>query len=159
MNAPNFVNAPNLVGSIRIAAPTERVWALVSDVRRMSDWSPQVNETRLRAGFDDVRLGTQFTNHNGKGDLAWTTHAEIVRFEPGREIAFRVEENWMIWSFTVVPEGAGSLLTQRRDAPDGVSDMSLDLTNRFMGGVEAFTESMRAGMRMTLERIRDEAQA
>lgn len=153
------MNAPTLVDSVHIAAPDERVWAMVSDVRRMSEWSPQVTSTRLRDGFDSVGLGAQFTNRNCEGELVWTTHAEIVRFDPGREIAFRIEENWVIWSFTVAPEGGGTLLTQRRDTPDGVSDLSLELTNGFLGGVEAFTASMRAGMRLTLERIRDEAQA
>jgi len=153
------VNAPTLEDSVHIDAPVETVWTLVSDVCRMSEWSPQVDSTRLRAGFDSVVLGAQFTNRNSIGELVWTTHAEVVRFEPGREIAFRVEENWVIWSFTVTPDGAGTLLTQRRDAPDGVSDLSLELTNGFMGGVEVFTESMRAGMRETLERIKEQAEA
>lgn len=153
------MNAPNLMDSVQIDAPAERVWALVSDVCRMPDWSPQVDSTRLRSGFDSVALGTQFTNRNSAGELVWTTHAEIVHFEPGREIAFRVEENWLVWSFTVTPDGPGALLTQTREAPDGVSDLSLELTNGFMGGVEEFTASMRAGMRLTLERIKAEAES
>lgn len=153
------MDAPELRDSIHVAASPERVWALVGDVRRLPDWSPQVDSTRLRSGFDSVRLGTQFTNRNSDGELVWTTHAEVVRFEPGREIAFRVEENWMIWSFTLTPVGDGVELVQRRDAPDGISDLSLELTNGFMGGVEAFTASMRAGMRLTLERIKAEAEA
>ncbi|MFZ2177349.1 MAG: SRPBCC family protein, partial [Rhodococcus sp. (in: high G+C Gram-positive bacteria)] len=148
------MSAPDLVDSVHIAESPERVWAMVSDVRRMPDWSPQVDSTRLRAGFESVGLGTQFTNRNSAGELVWTTHGEIVRFEPGREIAFRIEENWVIWSFTVAPERAGALLTQRREAPDGVSDLSLELTNGFMGGVESFTAAMCAGMRLTLERIK-----
>lgn len=153
------MDAPELRDSIHIAASPERVWALVGDVRRLPDWSPQVDSTRLRSGFDSVRLGTQFTNRNSDGELVWTTHAEVVRFEPGREIAFRVEENWAIWSFTLTPVGDGVELVQRRDAPDGISDLSVELTNGFMGGVEAFTASMRAGMRLTLERIKAEAEA
>lgn len=153
------MDAPELRDSIHVAASPERVWALVGDVRRLPDWSPQVDSTRLRSGFDSVRLGTQFTNRNSDGELVWTTHAEVVRFEPGREIAFRVEENWVIWSFTLTPVGDGVELVQRRDAPDGISDLSLELTNGFMGGVEAFTASMRAGMRLTLERIKAEAEA
>ena len=151
-------DAPSLEEAVCIAAPTARVWAMVSDVRRMPDWSPQVDSTRLRAGFDSVGLGTQFTNRNTAGDLGWTTHGEVVRFEPQQEIAFRIEENWVIWSFTVKAERAGALLTQRREAPDGVSDLSLELTEGFMGGVEAFTASMSAGMRLTLERIKAEAE-
>ena len=153
------MDAPELRDSIHIAASPERVWALVGDVRRLPDWSPQVDSTRLRSGFDSVRLGTQFTNRNSDGELVWTTHAEVVRFEPGREIAFRVEENWVIWSFTLTPVGDGVELVQRRDAPDGISDLSLELANGFMGGVEAFTASMRAGMRLTLERIKAEAES
>lgn len=153
------MSAPDLVDSDHIAASPERVWALVSDVRRMSDWSPQVDSTRLRSGFDRVGLGAQFTNRNSDGDLVWTTHAEVVRFEPGREIAFRIEENWVIWSFTVAPAQAGAQLVQRREAPNGISDLSLELINGFMGGVEAFTASIRAGMRLTLERIKAEAEA
>jgi uncharacterized protein YndB with AHSA1/START domain len=153
------VNAPTLEASVHIDAPLESVWTLVSDVCRMPEWSPQVDSTRLRAGFDEVALGAQFTNRNSLGELVWTTHAEVVRFEPEREIAFRVEENWVIWSFTLVPDGSGTLLTQRRDAPDGISELSLELTNGFMGGVEVFTESMRVGMRETLEQIKANAEA
>ena len=152
-------DAPDLVDSVHIAAPPERVWALVSDVRRMPDWSPQVDSSRLRDGFDHVALGTQFTNRNSYGDLVWTTHGEVVRFETGREVAFRIEENWVIWSFTLAPEHGGTRLVQRREAPDGISELSLELTNGFMGGVEAFTASMCEGMRLTLERIRAEAES
>ncbi|RNL81325.1 SRPBCC family protein [Nocardioides marmorisolisilvae] len=153
------MNAPTLEDSVHIDAPAADVWSLVSDVCRMPEWSPQVDSTRLRAGFDEVALGAQFTNRNSFGELEWTTHAEVVRFEPGKEIAFRVEENWVIWSFSVAPDGDGTVLTQRREAPDGISELSLELTNGFMGGVEVFTESMRDGMRETLTRIKEQAEA
>ena len=153
------MSAPELVDSVHVAASPERVWGLVSDVCRMPDWSPQVDSTRLRSGFDSVGLGTQFTNRNSHGELVWTTHGEVVRFEPGRQIAFRIEENWVVWSFTLAPGDGGVELVQRREAPDGISALSLELTNGFMGGVEAFTSSMRAGMRLTLERIKAEAES
>lgn len=150
---------PDLETSIDINAPLVRVWALVSDVRNMSQWSPQVTSTRLRAGFDEVGLGAQFTNRNVHGELEWTTRAEMVRFTPGAEMAFRVEENWVIWSFSLARTNEGTCLTQRREAPDGISDLSRDLTEGFMGGQDAFTESMRAGMQQTLEAIKAAAEA
>lgn len=79
------MSAPELVDSVHIAASPERVWALVSDVRRMPDWSPQVDSTRLRDGLDRVGPGVRFTNRNSDGELVWTTHAEVVRFEPERD--------------------------------------------------------------------------
>lgn len=149
---------PLLEQAIEIAAPASVVWDLVSDVRRMSEWSPQVTSTRLRAGFDSCGLGAQFTNRNKLGELEWTTHAEIVRFVVGREIAFRVEENWAVWSFTLSTTDEGTLLTQRRETPDGISDLSHELTDGFMGGQDEFTTTLLEGMRETLERIRDTAE-
>ena len=150
---------PLLEQGIEISAPAGVVWELVSDVRRMSDWSPQVTSTRLRDGFDTCALGAQFTNRNTLGDLEWTTHAEIVRFEVEREIAFRVEENWAVWSFSLTTDGEGTTLTQRRETPDGISDLSHELTDGFMGGQDEFTKTLLDGMRETLERIKAAAEA
>jgi hypothetical protein len=120
----------------------------------MPQWSPQVTSTRLRAGFDEVALGAEFTNRNAIGELEWTTHAEVTEFVPGERIAFKVAENWVTWSFDLAATETGTRLTQRRIAPDGISDLSRDLTDGFMGGQESFTETMQDGMRETLERIK-----
>lgn len=151
---------PLLEDCVEISAPPARVWELVSDLTRMPEWSPQVLSSRLRRGFDRVELGTQFTNKNREGDLEWVTHAEVARFTPAKELAFRVEENFVIWSFVLEPTDAGGTrLTQRRETPEGISELSRDLTDGFMGGQEAFTASLRSGMRQTLERIKSAAEA
>lgn len=155
---PNAVR-PLLEQSVEIAAPPAHVWALVADVRRMPEWSPQVTSTRLRSGHDRFELGAQFTNRNIHGELEWTTHAEIVRWEPERELAFRVEENWAVWSLLLEPVGPGTRLTQRRETPEGISDLSAELTDGFMGGQDAFTETLLAGMAQTLERVKAAAEA
>lgn len=149
---------PLLEDRIEIAAPPSRVWALVSDVCRIPEWSPQVTSTRLRSGFERCELGAEFTNRNREGDLEWTTHGEITQYDEGRAIAFRIAENWVIWSFLLEPVGGGTLLTQRREAPEGISDLSRELTEGFMGGQAAFTQHLRAGMRQTLERVRAAAE-
>jgi uncharacterized protein YndB with AHSA1/START domain len=151
--------APDLESSVEIAAPVERVWELVSDVRNMSQWSPQVTSTRLRAGLDECALGAEFTNRNVHSELEWTTHGEIVRFSPDAEIAFRIRENWAIWGFRLEASPGGTRLTQRRETPDGISDLSRDLTEGFMGGTDQFTDALRAGMRQTLERIKASAES
>lgn len=147
-----------LEDSIDIHAPVSRVWDLVCDVRRYPEWSPQVVSTRLRDGAEEVALGVQFTNLNREGDLEWKTRAEIVRFSVEREVAFRVEENWVVWGFSLEPTADGTRLVQRREAPDGVSELSAQLTDGFMGGQEAFTAAMRAGMRQTLAGIKAAAE-
>ncbi len=146
---------PLLEYHVDVLAPPERVWALVSDVRRMPEWSPQVTSVRLRASFERVELGTQFTNRNRHGDLEWTTRGEIVRFTQDHEVAFRIEENRVVWSFTLQETTQGhTRLTQRRETPEGISDVSLDLTDSHLGGQETFTAVLREGMRQTLERVK-----
>lgn len=147
---------PLLEDSIEIAAPPATVWAAVSDLRRMPEWSPQVESTRLRHGAADVAAGVEFTNLNIHGELKWTTHGTVVRMEDEREIAFRIDENRVVWSFYLEPTaGGGTKLTERRECPDGISEQSLQLTDAYLGGQQAFTEIMRKGIRQTLLAIKD----
>ncbi|WP_408898395.1 SRPBCC family protein [Nocardioides sp. R1-1] len=148
-----------LEDSIRVAAPPAAVWTLVSDVRRMAEWSPQVTSTRIADGAEPGE-GVAFTNRNRYGELEWTTHARILRYEPEREIAFRIDENWAVWSFLLRPDGTeGTVLTQRRSTPDGISELATELAEGFLGGMDSFTEVLREGMRETLVAIKATAEA
>ncbi len=137
--------------SVVVAAPIERVWPLVSDPRRLVAWSPTLVGTRMRA--DEPGLEVAFTNRNRDGDLEWTTHGVITRFEEPRAIAFRIEENWAVWSFVLEPHADGTLLTHRREVPEGVSPLSQELTDGFMGGQARFTETLLRGMEATLAQV------
>jgi uncharacterized protein YndB with AHSA1/START domain len=149
---------PLIEETIETSAPPVRVWALVSDLGRMARWSPQVVRTFVRGR--PVQLGTRTINVNRRGLLVWPTQAKVVRFEPHREIALRIRENWTIWSFTLEPtEAGGTRIVQRREAPDGVSGVSVRLTNTALGGVPTFQAELREGMRQTLEAIKADAEA
>jgi uncharacterized protein YndB with AHSA1/START domain len=149
---------PLLEETIEVDAPPATVWSLVSDVARMASWSPQVVRTIVRGG--QVRAGTRFYNLNRRGPLFWPTQAKVVTFEPHRELAFRIKENWTVWSFTLKPTAAGGTrVTERRQAPEGISGVSRGLTRVALGGQRVFTQELRLGMRETLERIKAEAEA
>lgn len=148
---------PLLEETIDVDAAPARVWALVSDLPRMATWSPQVVKTFVRGG--PVQLGTRTFNINRRGPLFWPTQAKVVRFEPHSEIALRIKDNFTIWSFTLAEtESGGTRITQRREAPDGLSTISIKLTKSVLGGQEVFTSELRAGMRQTLARIKAEAE-
>lgn len=150
---------PLLEESIEVDASPAAVWSLVSDVRRMARWSPQVLKTYVRGG-GAVRLDTRTVNINRRGLLLWPTQAQVVRFEPQREIALRIKDNFTIWSFTLEPTDAGGTrIIQRREAPQGISNISLKLTDAVLGGQQSFTAELREGMRRTLTRIKAEAEA
>ncbi|GAA4671209.1 SRPBCC family protein [Gordonia humi] len=140
------------------AAPA-LVWGLINDPRRMSEWSPQVDSVRLRGGTEELGPGTEFSNLNHEGGLTWATHGTIVRFESEREMAFRIRENAAVWSFRLEPiPGGGTHITQQRQTPGGLSSYSLELTESHFGGQERFTQTLRAGMRQTLARIKAAAE-
>lgn len=145
--------APLLEESTTIDAAPEKVWTLVSDLGRMSEWSPQVVKTIVRGR--PIQLGTKMININRRGLLVWPTQSKVVRFEPQREVAFRVKDNFTIWSFTLEADGAGGTrLIQRREAPDGISNISRALTERVLGGVADFQVELGEGMRETLAKIK-----
>ena len=123
---------PLIESSVEIAAPPSRVWPLVTDLVGMSERSPQVVKTYVRGG-GPIGLGSRTINLNRRGLLFWPTQAKVVRFEPESEFAFRIKENWSIWSFTLTPTDSGTHLTQRREAPDWLSGVSSPLTKRLIG--------------------------
>lgn len=149
---------PLIEESIEVDAPQVKVWALVSDLPRLAEWSPQVVRTIVRGG--PIQLGTSMVNINRQGLKVWPTRTKVVRFEPHDEIAFRVKDNYTIWSFSLEATSSGATrITQRRAAPDGLSSISMKLTEKVLGGQQAFTAELRAGMRQTLERIKAEAES
>lgn len=143
--------------TLDIAAPPATVWALVSDLRNMPRWSPQTLRSFRRRG--ESGLGAHFFNINRKGLLVWPTRSKVVRYDEGREIAWRVKENYTIWSIRLeeTPDG-GTRVVQTREAPDGISDLSVNLTNVALGGVPKFTETLERDMASTLTRIKAAAE-
>ncbi|MDQ6934769.1 MAG: SRPBCC family protein [Actinomycetota bacterium] len=148
-----------IVASIDIDAPPAAVWVLVSDLRNMARWSPQCVKTFVR-GSGPVSQGSKLVNINRRGPLVWPTQSMVVRFVPETEIAFRVRENWVVWSYHLEPTGSGGTrLIEAREAPQGISDLSVRLINGVLSGVPSFSEEMHQGMQETLRKIKAEAEA
>ena len=146
-----------LEATTEIAAPPAKVWALVSDLRHMSRWSPQNIKTFVRGG--EMKVGARLVNVNRRGLLVWPTQGQVVDLTPEKRVAFRIKENWTVWSFDLEPTAdGGTRLTQRREAPKGISDLSVTLTKRVLGGQESFTAELQQGMQRTLERIKADAE-
>jgi uncharacterized protein YndB with AHSA1/START domain len=149
-------NVEPLEATIEIDAPPAKVWSLVSDLRNMSRWSPQCVKTFIRG---DVAVGAKAVNLNRRGLLLWPTQSKVVRLTPEQEIAFRVKENYTVWSYRLEDLGGDrTRLTSRREAPQGVSDLSVRLTKVALGGVPQFTDELRTGMQETLARIKADAE-
>lgn len=146
----------DLEASIEIDAPPERVWAVVSDLERMPEWSPQCRWTKV---FGTPRAGAWSVNLNRAGRRYWPTTGRIVRYEPGRAIAFRINENKMTWAFDLEPTETGTRVVQSRDASGGTTWISRTLINAAMGGEQRFEPALVEGMQETLSRIKSAVEA
>jgi hypothetical protein len=123
----------------------------------MSRWSPQCRKTIVRGGV--MQEGAKLININRQGLLFWPTQAMVTEFVPEQKVAFKIRENWTIWSFTLIPTSdGGTRLVQRREAPKGISDLSVRLTKAVLGGVDDFTAGLEQGMVQTLSRIKADAE-
>lgn len=140
--------------SIDIAASPAAVWAVVSDLRNMPRWSPQGVKVFQRGA---TGVGARFLNINRRGPLVWPTRSQIVRFTPEQEIAWRVKDNLTVWSIGLAPNAdGGTTVTQRREAPQGISDISVSLTKLAFGGVDSFGAELQRDMQTTLGLIKTE---
>lgn len=146
----------NLETSIDIAASPERVWAVVSDPRRMPEFSPQCVRM-ITVGRP--RAGTWTVNLNRDGWKFWPTTARIVRYEPNHALAFRVNQNRSVWSYTLEPIETGTRLIERRDMPNGTTVFSRKAIDLALGGETAFEETLLRGMDETLAKIKTAVEA
>jgi hypothetical protein len=147
--------------TVHIDAPPEQVYALISDVTRIGEWSPETYRCRW-IDAEGAAPGARFKGYNRRGRARWSNTLVVVSAEPGREFAFRRDVltcGVCDWTYRMVPaEQGGTLLTERYE----VKKPDWRITNWFNGillGVADRDEDLRAGMRTTLARIKATAEA
>lgn len=149
--------APLIEDSIDVDASPEAVWSVISDLKRMGEWSPQCKKMIVFGG--EVKQGARTLNVNRRGPLFWPTNAKVVTFEPNRQIAFRVAENHTVWSYAIEPTATGSRLTETRTAAGGkTTAVSSFLVDKVFGGNDSFEDELREGIRETLGKVKRAAE-
>ena len=146
--------APLLQAQVDIKAPVSTVWALVSDFRRMPQWSPQC---RLMRPLGPVRQGTRTVNLNRRNFLFWPTTSTVVEMIPDQKLAFRVNANNTIWSYELQPIPEGTRVIESRHAENGVKPVSSMAVNALLGGTASFERELVDGMNASPAKIKAEA--
>lgn len=147
--------APVLQAQIDINAPVSKVWGLVSDLKKMPQWSPQC---RLMKPIGGLRQGGRTVNVNRRGFLFWPTTCRITELLPEQKLAFRVNENHTVWTYELEATEAGTRLIETRHAENGTTAVSNFLVNSLMGGVPGFEDELVEGMNASLTRIKAAAE-
>lgn len=150
----------SITATVEIDAPPAAVWAVVGDVTRMPEFSPELR--RLRAlGRGPVGVGTVLVGLNRRGLAAWPTTSKVVRLEEGRAVAWHTRQSGATWSYELEETGSGdgpqTRLTGRRDLQR--FSMGTTLLAPVIGGAVGHDHELAAGIRATLERIKAAVEA
>jgi uncharacterized protein YndB with AHSA1/START domain len=136
-----------------IAAPPELVYAAISDVTRMGEWSEECHTCEWHEGYDGPVAGATFDGHNRQGEHQWTTQGKIIEADPGVAFAFEcsmMDFHYSTWGYRIEPTGSGCRVTEWNDdlRPESVMELSAEIS-----GVDNRTERNRQTMSATLERL------
>jgi hypothetical protein len=98
-------------GAADTTLPTEKLWAIWSDLEHWPDWSPLHKSVTRDSESATLAIGASFTQQIGLGFPIGTT-TELVTIsllEPARHAAWEGRANRVcnchLWSFTPLPEG------------------------------------------------------
>jgi len=147
--------APLLQAQVDINAPASKVWALISDFRRMPQWSPQC---RWMRPLGPLRQGTRTLNFNRRNRLFWPTTSTVVEVVPEKKLAFRVNSNRSIWTYELEPNGESTRVVESRHAENGLSAFSTLSINALLGGTASFERELIEGMNASLAKIKAAAE-
>ena len=100
--------------SIEIHASPEAVYALVSDLPRMGEWSPE-NIGGEWQGGGSGNVGDRYIGHNRTAERAWSVPVLVTVAERGRcfEFVTRPDEGpYVRWTYRLEPSGTGTRVTE-----------------------------------------------
>ncbi len=133
-----------------IAAAPAAVFAAISDVTRMGEWSPECHTCEWDDGATGPAVGVMFTGHNRNGDKEWTTQGRITACDPGERFAFDALFGDFVfakWSYDIEATDTGCRVTESWVdlRPAAAIEAAAEIS-----GVADRTAHNRAGMEATL---------
>jgi Polyketide cyclase / dehydrase and lipid transport len=145
--------------SIVIARSPEALYALVSDVTRMGEWSPVCQACWWDDGAGP-QVGAWFTGRNVQPGRTWETRSEVVAAEPGREFAFVVGGSYVRWGYTFTPVDGGTRLTESWEfLPAGIARFEERYGAQAQAQIASRTQDAHSGIPVTLAAIKQAAES
>ena len=140
-----------LSAGAHVDAPVERVWAVVSDLRRMPEFSPELRRV-VPLGRRTGGVGARILGINRRGLAVWPTTSRVTRWEPERAVAWKTRESGATWVYELEPDGSGTRVTSRRVL--AAYSTGTTLMAPLIGGAAAHDRELAEGMATTLARIK-----
>lgn len=146
---------------VTVWADPDQLWAMVTDITRMGEWSPEAKGAEWLDGASGPAVGARFKGHNRRGRTKWSTTCEVIEAEPGRVFAFAVggaAKPETVWRYRFTPTDGGVELTESFELVKRLGFFSR-LVTRLTIGVRDRRADLEEGARSTLAAIKLAAEA
>lgn len=143
-----------------IEADADVLYGMVSDLPRIGEWSPECEMVTWEGDITRPVEGTTFVGHNAVGParrIRYSRHGTVLKAKPGRAFSFITDEGGRpstAWHYTFEPLGAG-----RTRVTESYEVRWIPTWARILDVPTNRHKELLAGMRTTLERLRDTAEA
>ena len=108
---------PTVTEEIFINAPPAVVWALVTDLNAMGQWSPEYQGGEWIDGATGPAIGARFQGRNKREDREWESISTVTACDIERAFAWAVGRDpgnaGASWRFDLLPQGDGALVRQQ----------------------------------------------
>jgi len=147
--------------STHIDAPPEAVYALVADVTRTPEFSPEILSCTWLDGATGPAAGARFeaVNKVTRGP-SWKNRPVVTAARPAREFAFARTEKLagtVVWRYQLEPADGGTRLTESYQVTRPITRVGWFVITHLFGCRDRRAE-LRTGMEQTLRRIRETAE-
>lgn len=141
-----------------ISAPISDVYAAVTDVTRMGEWSPECVACRWVGGATGPAVGAKFEGDNvaalGPVTLKrWTTTSEVVEAQPNSSFEF-LAEGYSTWRYEFAERDGATIVTESFSHPPYVGWQKW-----VYGRLANRQKAMTKGMHATLDRIKQSVES
>lgn len=142
-----------LSAEVWVDAPTAQVWEVLTDLRRMPSWSPELVRM-VPLGRGGLRAGSQYLGVNRRGPVVWPTRNRVVAVEPERLLAWDTLSSGARWVFELHPDGNRTRVVHRRPVATHLTLVSRGFATLLLGGASSHADELEDGMKATLQALK-----
>lgn len=137
--------------SVHVEASPSAVYAYLTDLELLPGLSPENVRCEFLDDATELAVGVKFRGHNRAKDYEWHADCEVTVLEPNQAFAYEVPpgfEHATTWSYSIEPDGSGSIVTERFDAP------MLALPEVYPGTIEGRRDNLEKGCEITMANLK-----
>jgi uncharacterized protein YndB with AHSA1/START domain len=151
--APSGAADRELRAETVIDATPQAVWAVLGDVRRMPELSPElVRMIPLKPG--GLRPGQWYLGLNRRKAVLWPTRSVVTDVEKSRKVVWDTRTSGARWIWELTPEGEGTRVVHRRPVPKRVTPVSVAFAKVFLGGIGGHADELEDGMAQSVAHLK-----